>query len=152
MSKMEKSTRNFIHPFLIASCSSKIRATHLHQKCLPDNDSPSTTRSSAKSVSWTALSHPLFTYCALKIVWHALLSHRQHYLEFTIIFPPLLLTIILDFPAFTFSPLSRRLTLHPSTRLPSCSIVGAISTKSSAYRNSEGRPLLAWLGAKPTFI
>ena len=33
------------------------------------------------------------------------------------------------------NPLSRRLALHSATRLPSCSIVGAISTRSSAYSN-----------------
>ena len=31
------------------------------------------------------------------------------------------------------------LALHSATCLPSCSIVGVISTRSSAYRNSEGR-------------
>ena len=51
----------------------------------------------------------------------------------------------LDFPAFTFNPLSSRLALQSATRLPSCSIVGAIITRSSAYSNSEGRPLLASL-------
>ena len=49
-----------------------------------------------------------------------------HFPEFTIIFTPLLPTITLDFPVFTFNPLSRRLALHSATRLPSCSIVGAI--------------------------
>ena len=66
---------------------------------------------------------------------------QGHFSEFTIIFPPLLPTIILDFPAFTFSPLSRRLVLYSVTRLPRCSIVGAINIKSSAYIDSEGRPL-----------
>ena len=58
---------------------------------------------------------------------------------------PLLPTITLDFPAFTFNTLSRRIALHSPTRLPSWSIDGAISTKSSAYSNSEGRPLHASL-------
>ena len=70
---------------------------------------------------------------------------QGHFPEFTIIFPPLLPTITLDFPAFTFNPLPSRLALQSATRLPSCSIVGAIITRSSAYSNSEGRPLLASL-------
>ena len=70
---------------------------------------------------------------------------QGHFSEFTIIFPPLLPTIILDFTAFTYNPLSRRLALHSATRLPSCSIVGSLSTRSSAYSNSEGSPFLASL-------
>ena len=63
--------------------------------------------------------------------------------EFTIIFQSLLPTITLHLSEFTFSPLLiRRLTLQSPTRLPGCSIVGAIRTKSDAYSNSEGRPLL----------
>ena len=61
---------------------------------------------------------------------------QGHFSEFTIIFPPLLQTITLGFPAFTFNHLSRRLALHSATRQPSCSIVGAIITRSSAYSNS----------------
>ena len=67
---------------------------------------------------------------------------QNRYPEFTIIFPPLLPTITLDLPEFTFSPLSRMLTLHSATRLPGGSIVGAIKTKSDAYINLDGRPLL----------
>ena len=70
---------------------------------------------------------------------------QYHFPEFTIIFPPLLPTITLDFPAYTFNPLPSRLALQSATRLPSCSIVGAIITRSSAYSNSKGRPLLASL-------
>ena len=66
--------------------------------------------------------------------------------EFTIIFPLLLPAITLDLPEFTFSPLLRRLTLQSATRLPGYFIVGAIRTKSDAYSNSEGRPLLDSLG------
>ena len=40
----------------------------------------------------------------------------------------LLPTITLDFPAFTFSPLSRTLDPHSATRLPSYTIVASIST------------------------
>ena len=58
---------------------------------------------------------------------------QDHFPEFTIIFPPLLPTITLDFPEFTFNPLPSRLALQSATRLPSCSIVGAIITRSSAY-------------------
>ena len=57
--------------------------------------------------------------------------------EFAIIFPPLLPTITLDFPAFIFSPLSRRISLHSVTRRPNCSIVGDISTKLTTTRNVE---------------
>ena len=51
---------------------------------------------------------------------------QDRYPEFTIIFTPLLPTITLYLPEFTFSPLSRMLTLHSATRLPSGSIVGAM--------------------------
>ena len=54
-------------------------------------------------------------------------------------------TITLDFPAFTFNPLPSRLALQSATHLPSCSIVGAIITRSPAYSNLQGRPLLASL-------
>ena len=67
---------------------------------------------------------------------------QDRYPEFTTIFPSLLPTITLDLPEFTFSPLSRMLTLHSAIRLPGGSIVGAIKTKSDAYSNSDGRPLL----------
>ena len=70
---------------------------------------------------------------------------QDHFPEFRIIFPPLLPTITLDFPAFTFNPFPSRLAFQSATHLPSCSIVGAIITMSSAYRSSEGRPLLASL-------
>ena len=64
-----------------------------------------------------------------------LLCNEGHFPEFTIIFPPLIPTINLVFPAFTFNPLSIMLALHSVTCLPSCSIVGAIRSSSSAYRN-----------------
>ena len=77
----------------------------------------------------------------------ALLSyrHRGHFPQFTIIFPLLLPTITLNFHAFTFSPLSRRLALHSATRLPSNTIVDAINTNLSACSNSEDRPLVVSL-------
>ena len=52
-------------------------------------------------------------------------------------------------PAFTFYPLSRRITFYSAKCLPSGSIIGAVRTKSSAYSNSEGIPLLASLGTTP---
>ena len=148
---------------------------HLHQVCLPDNKSsthsyvsPSTIRSSARSASWIVPSHylhlktlsyprqvtthpteqlvnPFYILCTEFACTPFPQTPQGHFPEFTIIFPPLLPTITLDFPAFTFNPLSRRLALHSATRLPSCSIVGAIITRSSTYSNSEGRPLLASL-------
>ena len=67
-----------------------------------------------------------------------LYKHKSHTsVQDKIIFPPLLPTITLDFPAFTFNPLPSRLALQSATRLPSCSIVGAIIARSSAYSNSE---------------
>ena len=54
--------------------------------------------------------------------------------------PPLLPTITLDFPVFTFNPLPSRLALQSATRLPSCSIVGAIITighQHTATRKSD---------------
>ena len=69
----------------------------------------------------------------------------HHFPELTLIFSPLFSNFTLDFPVSTFSHLSRRLTLYSATRHPSCSIVGAMRTKSSAYSNSEVRPILASL-------
>ena len=60
--------------------------------------------------------NPIFTNCALSRVF----LHSFH-TDTPVIFPPLLPTITLDFPTFTFSPLSRRLALHSTTLLPSCS-------------------------------
>ena len=62
-----------------------------------------------------------------------ILCNEGHFPEFTIIFPPLIPTINLVFPAFTFNPLSRMLALQSVTCLLSCSIVGAISNNSSTY-------------------
>ena len=158
-----KSSRNFTHPFLIhvlavrAAPPSPSRVSPRYQKLFTHPYvSPITTRSSARSYSWIVPSHhlrlkpsttsdksphtplvnPLFTYCALnRVCMHSSI----------IIFPPLLPSYTLDFPAFTFSPLSIRLSLHSTTHLPSCSIVDELSTKSSEYSNSEGRLLLASL-------
>ena len=62
-----------------------------------------------------------------------ILCNEGHFPEFTIIFPPLIPTINLVFPAFTFNHLSRMLALQSVTCLLSCSIVGAISNNSSTY-------------------
>ena len=94
------------------------------------------------------LVYPFFYILCIEQSLSAVLSHIHHRATFQnlqLSSPPLLPTIILDFPASTSNHLSRRIALHLATRLPSCSIVGAISTRSSAYSNSEGRPLLASL-------
>ena len=132
--------------------------------------SPSTTRSPSRSASRNVTSHRLHIKpsatsdksprTALHRLWIHFIHNvhliefactpftqipQGHFPEFTIIFPSLLPTITLDFPVFTVSPLSRMLAPHSATRLPSCSIIEAISTKSSAYSNLEGRPHLASL-------
>ena len=75
------------------------------------------------------------------------LTPQGHLADFTIIFPSLLPTITLDFPAFTLCPLTIMLALDSATGLPSCSIIGAVWTRSSAYSNSEGIPLFVSLGS-----
>ena len=138
-----KSSRHFIHPFPILAGAAR-SAPPLHQECLPDNKSALYIHIFLRPPLGLQLDQLLGLSHHIAYAWNRQLPATS-FPEFTTIFPPLLLTITFEFHVFTFSALSRKLALHSAIHLPSCSIVGAISTKTSTYRNSEGRPLLASL-------
>ena len=66
--------------------------------------------------------NPLFTYYTINRICCTPYPQtpQGQFPEFIIVFPPLVSTITLDFPAFTFNHLSRRLRLLHSTKLLHC--------------------------------
>ena len=149
MSEMANSSQNFIHPFLILAVAARSALSSSSRLSLYNKESLHVHTSLHPPVGpqldqLLGLSRhiayiwnrqlPATSHHVLHRLWIHLL-HYVHWTEFTCTpFPQTPHDHFPEFPGFTFNLLSRRLVLHSATRLPSCSIVDAISTRSSAFR------------------